>query len=109
MDNFRGTKGKWYVQPETDAYTHIVRCDDGEHNSLYIASTSQSTHVENVYNVLLMSKAPELLSKLREIVEAVEDEIIILQENIDKDGYECFGSRFYESAKQLLKEATELT
>lgn len=61
MSEFKGTKGKWYLQEYTDAYTHIVRCDNGEHQTLWVASTGQDSRKEARCNALLISKAPEMI------------------------------------------------
>lgn len=66
---FKGTKGKWYLQEYTDAYTNIIRCYNGIHNTLYLASTSQCTNSEERYNAQIMAHAPELLDMLRYIYE----------------------------------------
>ncbi len=66
---FKGTKGKWYLQEYTDAYTNIIRCDDGVHKTLYLASTSQCTNSEERYNAQIMAHSKEMLEILEECLE----------------------------------------
>lgn len=62
------TKGEWYLQEYTDAYTNIIRCNNGKHETLYIASTGQGSTPENRANAKLMAAAPDLLEALQEII-----------------------------------------
>lgn len=63
------TKGEWYLQEYTDAYTNIVRCNNGKgHETLFIAATPQSNLPESRANARLMSAAPDLLESLKEII-----------------------------------------
>ncbi len=58
------TKGKWYLQEYTDAYTNIIRSDNGKgFETLYVASAP------NREDAKLISKAPEMLETLKDIVE----------------------------------------
>lgn len=78
--NFKGTKGEWYLQYFTDAYTNIIRCDNGEgFTTLYIASTGQSSAPETRNNAQLMAASKKLL----EACEFAMNKIYIL-ENTDK-------------------------
>lgn len=74
MDNeeleFKGTKGKWYLQEFTDSYTNIIRCNNGKGSeTLFLASTLQSSSPETRENAKLMAAAPDLLKALQKIVE----------------------------------------
>lgn len=52
------TKGKWYLQEETDAYTHIVRSNLGKgHETFYIGSSPQYTSVDATANMELLVEA----------------------------------------------------
>jgi hypothetical protein len=62
------TKGEWYLQKFTDAYTNIIRCNNGKHETIFIASTPQSTLPETRANAKLMAAAPDLLEALQEVV-----------------------------------------
>lgn len=63
------TKGRWYLQKYTDAYTNIIRCDNGKgHETLFIAATPQSWLPEARANAKLMAAAPDLLEALQEII-----------------------------------------
>jgi hypothetical protein len=63
------TKGEWYMQKYTDAYTNIVRCNNGKgHETIFIASTPQSILLEARANARLMAAAPDLLESLQEII-----------------------------------------
>ena len=92
---FKGTKGKWYLQEYSDAYTNIVRCDNGLGlETIYICSTSQSTNKEQRANALLISKAPEMLEMLKELINT----------NPVHDGWH----NKILKANKLIKEATEI-
>jgi hypothetical protein len=66
------TKGEWYLQEYTDAYTNIVRCNNGKHETIYIGSTTQVGTLEARANAKLMSAAPDLLKALQEVI-AISD------------------------------------
>lgn len=66
------TKGEWYLQKYTDSYTNIVRCNNGKHETIFIASTPQSPLPEARANAKLMSAAPDLLEALEEVI-AISD------------------------------------
>lgn len=100
---FKGTKETWYIYRENGEI--YIECDRPN----WTVAKTLSNFVEDEANALLISKAPEMLEKLYEIVQAIENETIIIQENEDNDGWENFGGRFYSEAKKLIKEATDLT
>ncbi|MGL4584373.1 MAG: hypothetical protein ACRCVU_15500 [Flavobacterium sp.] len=99
---FKGTKGRWYLQEFTDVYTNIIRCDNGEHSTIYIASTLQSSSKETRYNALLMSKSPEMLEMLQKISIALEEIW-----NNDDSNY-VFDLVDAVELDNLIKKATEL-
>lgn len=67
------TQGKWYLQEFTDSYTNIVRCDNGEHGTIFIASTPQSGSTEARANAKLIAAAPEMLEALNLAAKAWRD------------------------------------
>ena len=63
------TKGEWYLQSYTDAYTNIIRCNNGNgHETIYIGSTPQITLPYARANARLMAAAPDLFNALNEIL-----------------------------------------
>lgn len=93
MDNYKFTKGKWYLQESTDAYTNIIRIKSNTHDTLYVGSTPQDPKSESRYNALLMSKAPELLDMLNKVAPMLERYGELEQ---------------HKELIQLIKEATEI-
>jgi hypothetical protein len=72
------TKGEWYLQEFTDAYTNIIRCNNGKHETLFIASTPQSDRPEARANAKLMAAAPDLLEALQGIISITDRDHIAL-------------------------------
>jgi hypothetical protein len=96
MSEFKGTKGPWYpveyagriVIQTLDYYSHchdILNMDDFTENQVNA-------------NAKLISKAPEMLEMLKLIVEA----------QYEKDGSLAKLNSTISSAKNLIKEATEI-
>lgn len=97
---FLGTKGRWYLQEYTDAYTNIIRCDAGKgFETIYIASTLQSTNKETRYNAQIMAHAPQLLEMLQKIV---------LVTDTYKGDFNDFKERYNSEIKDLIKQATTI-
>lgn len=105
---FKGTKGTWYLQDYTDAYTNIVRSNDGINKTIYITNVYGSPkNNEYRYDALLISKAPEMLEKLQESTEVIK----WYMENSTSELPETFfniGANQIEQNELLIKEATEL-
>lgn len=93
--NNKYTKGKWEVNPKA---SRNVRC-----SNLTVANCSSGQSGDNeeieIANALLISKAPEMLEML--------DKIITHFSGLDK--LYTNDKRILENAKQLIKEATELS
>lgn len=73
--NFKGTKGKWLLNPLRDPTNPEYYClyvKEGDHKSVQHIGTINSNYNDNPeemkFNALLISKAPELLSMLISIV-----------------------------------------
>jgi len=67
------TRGKWYLQNFTDAYTNIIRCDDHQgHETLFIASTPQNPTIETRANAQLISASPDMLEALESCLQMLE-------------------------------------
>lgn len=71
MKEFKGTKGKWHYQEDSDAYTHIVRPD--EKSGQIIAQLNQDTSGVTEANARLIACAPELLEELETLVSAMDE------------------------------------
>ena len=83
MENLNITKGQWYLQEFTDAYTNIVRCKNETHDTLFIAYTPQTTNPEARANAELIAEAGtvanetgltprELLNQRNELLEVLK-------------------------------------
>lgn len=92
---FKGTKGKWYLQEYTDAYTNIIRCDNGKNNTIYLASTSQCQNSEERYNAQVMAHSKEMLEMLQMWCMDMEER--------GRAYGDC-----YTMTKELIKSATEV-
>jgi hypothetical protein len=107
MSNFRGTRGKWEINPKA---SRNVRC-----NNLTIANCSSGqngeSEIEEKHNALLISKSPEMLMQH-------ENDLIELQLIHDfifnDQGYSVTNpnliwiEKAIENKKQLIRKATEL-
>jgi hypothetical protein len=94
MTEFKGTKGKWKAERH-----QVVRHASSGSISPYwqqICSYSGS-YPETNYNALLISKAPEMLEMLEKMVN-----------EFDVEFTNQYQFDLHESAKQLIKEATEI-
>jgi len=94
MDNYKFTKGKWKLaQNEYGYYTSVRNLDD----TRKICVSRVNNQIENNANLLLISKAPEMLEMLIGFVE-----------RWDFVNPHLFHNAEIEQARQLIKEATEL-
>jgi hypothetical protein len=89
MSNFRGTKGKWKLaENEYGYYTSVRNLDD----SRKICTSRVNNQNESNANLLLISKAPEMLEMLENIY----------TERINGGDFDT------REVYRLIKEATEL-
>lgn len=66
MNEFKGTKGDWFYQEDSDAYTHIIRSNAGVgYETIFITQLPQDTTGEAEANARLIAAAPELLTALK--------------------------------------------
>lgn len=86
MSEFKGTKGKW----------HIDENNEIKHNVFSICLINRFTPTTDIFkaNALLISKAPEILKELNNIVDCWEKDVF---QELDID-----------SIRNLIKQATEL-
>ena len=100
MSEFKGTKGKWYLQEFTDVYTNIIRVKTDVSDNIYLGSSSQNPNPEYRANALLISKAPQML----EMLKIARDKFLDLKH--DKNLPEL--QEIQDQIEQLIKEATEI-
>ena len=92
MSNFRGTKGKWKLaENEYGYYTSIRNLDE----SIKVCTSRVNNQNESNANLLLISKAPEMLEMLEKFVSLNPQSSIQISDLMDE-------------AEKLIKEATEL-
>ena len=109
---FKGTKGKWIIEYSNRDDSYDIY---NESKDEFVCTTMNSLDIEK-YNALLISKAPEMLEKLSEIVNILDIKCthgyvnktwIDFQNGNGEDvGLEI--DKFIKDTKQLIKEATEL-
>jgi hypothetical protein len=93
MDNTKFTKGKWKLaENEYGYYTSVRNLDD----SRKICASRVNNQNESNANLLLISKAPELL----EMLEKCKEYFLLKTDRFSEERAEAIG--------QLIKEATEL-
>ena len=85
MTQFKGTKGKWQLLRFSEGQMSVRNKD----NTRKICVSRVQNYDESLANLLLISKAPEMLEMLEEL----------------KD---YLGSDVREKVEQLIKEATEI-
>ncbi len=95
---FKGTKGKWEINPKASRNVRfknltIANCSSGQNGE---------NEIEEKANALLISKAPEMLEMLNQLIIQIET---FTKGNIGEIEY--FEPEI-KKAKQLIKEATEL-
>jgi hypothetical protein len=98
MENFKGTKGKWWVSGRDlmgEIHIKIAKFDP-----------TDIKYQEHKYNLLLTSKAPEMLEMLQKIVKDFESDYVLDGVIVDSP-YQWLQYR-YKEAKKLIQESTEL-
>lgn len=93
MNEFKGTKGKWEARLEGQI-TSSVYCGDKQ-----ICLRAQDNN-EAKSDILLISKAPEMLEMLKEIVSEFD-----IYKSLAQGTSKCDAIM---KAEQLIKEATEI-
>ena len=86
MNEFKGTKGKWKLAENDYGYFTSVRNLD---DTRKVVVSRVNNQTESNANMLLISKSPEMLEFIIEVMETTTDD------------------RIYKKAKDLIKEATE--
>ena len=112
---FKGTKGKWVVSSDFYIWaynTKIADCTNNNQATIYRIKKKK----EMKANALLISKAPEMLEKLSEIVNILDIKCTdgclnktwgdFQNGNGEDGGLEI--DKFIKDTEQLIKEATEL-
>jgi hypothetical protein len=94
MNEFKGTKGKWEIE-KTNDYHEDCRINHIPNIGIYFDENSDIEPEEIDANLLLISKAPEMLDMLKKLVERLEENDLGRLNAVSQ-------------AKQLIKEATQL-
>jgi hypothetical protein len=110
MSEFKGTKGKWEVNPRA---SRNVRC-----NNLTVANCSQGqdgeNEIEEKHNALLISKAPDLLEELdkaRQIIRSLKLSMLGHPDctyNSEFDDLTTKAQQSEDEIEKVIKGATEL-
>ena len=98
---FKGTKGKWEVAENEYGYLTSVYTDNSQNPNPFrtICVSRVNDQVQNNANLLLISKAPEMLEMLKEF-EIMCDKLQFPTETNLRE--------MRNKARQLIKEATEI-
>lgn len=101
MGDFKGTKEKWSVRhlPQTEYISETNEINYGEDGECI------AEYVHNKYDALLISKAPEMLLKLKQCINAITSSGFGESENRYRP---YIGQAFVDSIEKLINEATEL-
>ena len=91
MEQFKGTKGKWFVWREDI----VITKEDVEGDVICIKPQMKNSQKNWEANALLISKAPEMLEMLLRLIDRMEEN--------DLGNFHSV-----KMAKELIKEATEL-
>ena len=99
MNQFKGTKGKWEIE-KTNDYHEDCRINHIPNIGIYFDENSDIEPEEIDANLLLISKAPEMLDMLKRVV--------FLFKRGEYDNKGNIGSELLNECNQLIKEASEL-
>ena len=99
MSEFKGTKGYWKLlnTDEVDSHLDIAINSEQDDCIAWVYSKSDYKDINGTANALLISKAPEMLEMLKELLIDLQSEAISTSMNDT-----------INRTKQLIKEATEL-
>ncbi|MVW93667.1 hypothetical protein FCL53_17025 [Elizabethkingia meningoseptica] len=106
MSEFKGTKGKWLLNPlrnPIDPEYYCLYVKEGDHTTVQHIGTITSQYNDNkkemIFNAKLISKAPEMLAWMIKKYEKLNS----VELNINSEAY-----KDYSELKELIKQATEL-
>lgn len=99
---FKGTKGKWYRNTKSKIVSSVY--SENEEKLIHISGKNNE---EAQANALLISKAPEVIAKLKESTDILKSVLFLFENEM------AFSTRFgvktqIEENENLIKEATEL-
>jgi hypothetical protein len=93
MNEFKGTKGKWELKINEYGYNTSVFTDNSQNPNPFrtICVSRVNDQEQNNANLLLISKAPEMLEMLEKIMKTYNK-----------------GTQTYLDCQKLIKEATQI-
>ncbi len=97
---FKGTKSKWYLTGVNKTFVYALNEKQRNSFSLLLNNDGNIPIEELQANALLISKAPELLDHLKNLVSDMSELISELEDR----GYEWQQAGYYNSSKNLLRE-----
>jgi hypothetical protein len=100
MENFKGTKGKWWVSGRDlmgEIHIKIAKFDP-----------TDIKYQEHKYNLLLTSKAPEMLTELQSKLSFIEHISMLIPSNEWTESFRDEFNKEMHYLEKLIKQATEL-
>lgn len=113
---FKGTKGKWFMMKggfsKKNDDPNLIQIYATNENLEMVCKVYKDQILHNDIqdfesNAKLIASAPEMFEILSRIIDAIYSEEIIIKENIDNEGFENFGARFYNDSIKLLTKITK--